>query len=100
MRAFSPQDQWKKHKSEPILAMSEGLVEATGRLLGLLAVLLTSVAVTRLASGAVLLAFTVATMSSAASMTSGGDSGEQGGVVLHWLLHGGHQVGLLAVHGP
>ena len=29
MRAFSPQDQWKKHKSEPILAMSEGLVEAT-----------------------------------------------------------------------
>ena len=29
MRAFSPQDQWKKHKLEPILAMSEGLVEAT-----------------------------------------------------------------------
>ena len=26
---FSPQDQWKKHKLKPILAMSEGLVEAT-----------------------------------------------------------------------
>ena len=33
-------------------------------------------------------------------MTSGGDSGKQGGVVFHWLLDGGHQVGLLAVHGP
>ena len=29
MRAFSPQDQRKKHKLVPILAMSEGLVEGT-----------------------------------------------------------------------
>ena len=97
MGAFSPQDQWTKYKSEPILAMSEGLVEATGRLLGLLALLLASVVVTRLllTSGAVLLAFTTATTSSRssmASMTSGGDGGKQGRVVLHWLLHGGHQV--------
>ena len=85
MGAFSPQDQWKKYKSEPILAMSEGLVEATGRLLGMLALLLASVVVTRLllTSGAVLLAFTTATTSSTASMTSGGDGGEQGRVVLH-----------------
>ena len=104
MRAFSPQDQWKKHKSEPILAMSEGLVEATAdwllENLGLLAVLLTSVVVTRLASGDVLLAFTAATTTSMASMTSGGDSSEHGGVVFYWLLHDGHQVGLLAVRGP
>ena len=99
MRAFSPQDQWKKHKSEPILALSEGLVVAAGRLLALL---LVSVVVTRLllTSGAGLLAFATATTSSTASLSSRGNSGKQGRVILHWLLHGGHQVGLLAMHGP
>ena len=66
--------------------------------------LLTFVVATRLllASRAVMLASptaTTATISSPASMTSGGDGGKQGGVVFHWLLDGGHQVGLLAVHG-
>ena len=42
----------------------------------------------------------MATTTSTASMTFGGDGGELGGVIFYWLLHSGHQVGLLAVHGP
>ena len=78
-----------------------------GRLLGLLALLallLASVVVSRLllASGAGLLAFATATLSSTASLSSGGDGGEneKRRVLLHRLLHGGYQVRLLAVHGP
>ena len=103
MRAFSPQDQWKKHISVPILAMSEGLVAGTaGRLLGLLGLLLATVVTARLllAPGAGLLASgTTAAMSSLAT-PSGGDGSDKGGVFFHCLVKGGHHVGLLAVHGP
>ena len=95
MRAFSPQDQWKKHKSEPILAMSEGLVEATAdwppedcwgcwRCCWPLLLLPGCCWPLELVCWP--------TASSTASMTSGGNGGEQRRVVLHWLLHGGHQV--------
>ena len=71
----------------------------TRRLLGLL---LASVVVTRLllASEARLLAFATPTTSSMASLSSGGDGSEKRRVLLHWLFHGGYQVGLLAMHGP
>ena len=52
------------------------------------------------AIGAGLLAFATATTSSTTSLSSGGDGGEKRRVLLHWLLHSGYQVGLLAVHGP
>ena len=75
---------------------------AAGRLLGLLALLLASVVVTRLllASGAGVLAFATATTSSTASLSSGGDGGEKRRVLLHRLLYSGYQVRFLAVHGP
>ena len=65
----------------------------------LLALLLASVVVTRmlLASGAGVLASATATL---ASTASGGDGGKEGRVRLLWLVNGGHQVGLLAVHSP
>ena len=55
-----------------------------------------------LASGDGLLAFAAATatVSTSASLSSGGDSGKKRRVLLHRLLYSGYQVGLLAVHGP
>ena len=41
-----------------------------------------------------------ATLSSTASLSSRGNHGEKGRVRLLWLVNGGHQVGLLAVHSP
>ena len=41
-----------------------------------------------------------AATSSMATTSSRGDGGDKGGVILHSLLHGGHHVGLLAVHVP
>ena len=76
---------------------------ATGRLLGLLALLLAAVVTARLllAPGAGLLASGItAATSSSATMPSGGDGGDKGGVLFHCLVNGGPQVGLLAVHGP
>ena len=35
-----------------------------------------------------------------ASTASSGDGGEEGRIRLLWLVNGGHQVGLLAVHSP
>ena len=54
-----------------------------------------------LAPGAGLLAScTMATMSFTAASSSGGNCGDKERVFFHSLLHGGHHVGLLAVHGP